>query len=1158
MTKLVIGKDRISVLEIDRFVSGTVDAYQCTATFSKDWEGLDREIIFRASPSDDPCAEVYGRVPAICMTMRFAIPSKLFAKPANRFQVTATGSRKGKSGAKVLSIPWASIGRIMEGAVIPPPCPDDDTPIIPGPVLNLAGGEKDDVLMKASDDDYDFTWGKIKSLPTVANSYVANAPIGSILFWSGSFTTIPQDWSLCDGQNGTPDLRDKMIIGASGDDQIGSTTSIYKVVDNDIDLTVPTYSLAIIMKTSHTPSGGEGEPSEPGTPGKDGEDGKSAYELAVEAGFEGTLEEWLKSLEGKDAYELAVEAGYTGTRQEFTKVLNDITLLPICTNIVITHKENIPPEGAGSYYFQNVTITAISKTDIPFKRDFVYLDDSDPTKLRITTLRNLIYDCYYDSDGNIISIEEVEIQTGGGEKGDPGKSAYEIAVEQGFTGTENEWLDSLHGAPGESAYEVAQKEGYQGTLEEWLASLQGRPGDDALTYAYVISETNERPILGENSWVGEILTDKLPESEFNRTPEVGESFIAPFNYMEGDTAQTISTWLGTFLMESSEGEGESKTWKVRLASITPVGAGSGGGVIEAKTIISARVPIGSIVMWPHPAEDIPTGWALCDGQNGTKDLRGRFILGVNDQHPLYETGGEENVTLTQKQMPAHLHKFGVKSDYSQPTTAPIISSGWASQSQYSNFSTSIVGGNSPHNNMPPFFCVYYIQKIAADETDGVTSFNGRTGDVTLTDEDISSLTGDLNTILDNINQGSAPSNLRTISLKAEPEGSAQFVGAGQATDGVVMTVKAELAEGKNFEHWMDGDKILGTSPELTLTVDGDKNLTAVSSDFKYIAGRDWRYVSVPEGYSLRRIAYGDGVYVITCYNSDKCLRSTDGVHWDVVSLPRVGYWLGVLYGNGLFVMNDYKNTDSKFIISTDKGLSWTEHEYVIDGKIVSYFYSDNELHFIGQNDNTKLIFDLHSSDGITWTKTDLSSISISPAYIAQKNNIIIGSSYGNSLALETTMYLYSNDDGRTWSELHYPTDSIVTSAVYKQNDMFVMYSTGNDPTSSLYVSYDGINWDKLERNVGQSNPHGLYLNGRHVSISTGSNTVLTSTNLKDWNMPTISPFNGLTHVNCYNNVGFAISTGVSYPLLVSYSTNDPPEDITPTAEFSTNDEEVIE
>lgn len=52
-------------------------------------------------------------------------------------------------------------------------------------------------------------------------------------------------------------------------------------------------------------------------------EGKSAYELAVENGFEGTLEEWLESLrvEGKSAYELAVEAGFTGTLEEWLESL---------------------------------------------------------------------------------------------------------------------------------------------------------------------------------------------------------------------------------------------------------------------------------------------------------------------------------------------------------------------------------------------------------------------------------------------------------------------------------------------------------------------------------------------------------------------------------------------------------------------------------------------------------------------------------------------------------------------------------------------------------------------------------------------------------------------------------------------------------------------
>ena len=51
--------------------------------------------------------------------------------------------------------------------------------------------------------------------------------------------------------------------------------------------------------------------------------GKSAYELAVEKGYRGTLDEWLASLngsngdDGKSAYELAVENGYRGTEEEW-------------------------------------------------------------------------------------------------------------------------------------------------------------------------------------------------------------------------------------------------------------------------------------------------------------------------------------------------------------------------------------------------------------------------------------------------------------------------------------------------------------------------------------------------------------------------------------------------------------------------------------------------------------------------------------------------------------------------------------------------------------------------------------------------------------------------------------------------------------------------
>jgi len=43
-------------------------------------------------------------------------------------------------------------------------------------------------------------------------------PKGSIIMWSGSIASIPSGWVLCDGTNGTPDLRDRFVVGAKQDD----------------------------------------------------------------------------------------------------------------------------------------------------------------------------------------------------------------------------------------------------------------------------------------------------------------------------------------------------------------------------------------------------------------------------------------------------------------------------------------------------------------------------------------------------------------------------------------------------------------------------------------------------------------------------------------------------------------------------------------------------------------------------------------------------------------------------------------------------------------------------------------------------------------------------------------------------------------------------
>ena len=68
-------------------------------------------------------------------------------------------------------------------------------------------------------------------------------------------------------------------------------------------------------------------------------------------------------------------------------------------------------------------------------------------------------------------------------KGDRGYSAYEIAVRYGYKGTEEEWIGSLHGKPGKSAYEIACDYGYEGTKEEWISSLKGQNGESAYEIA---------------------------------------------------------------------------------------------------------------------------------------------------------------------------------------------------------------------------------------------------------------------------------------------------------------------------------------------------------------------------------------------------------------------------------------------------------------------------------------------------------------------------------------------------------------------------------------------------------------------------------------------------------------------------------------------------
>jgi hypothetical protein len=57
----------------------------------------------------------------------------------------------------------------------------------------------------------------------INESGYALLPQGVIVMWSGSIDNIPGGWHLCDGTSGTPDLRDRFIVGAGSEYEVGAT-----------------------------------------------------------------------------------------------------------------------------------------------------------------------------------------------------------------------------------------------------------------------------------------------------------------------------------------------------------------------------------------------------------------------------------------------------------------------------------------------------------------------------------------------------------------------------------------------------------------------------------------------------------------------------------------------------------------------------------------------------------------------------------------------------------------------------------------------------------------------------------------------------------------------------------------------------------------------
>jgi len=129
--------------------------------------------------------------------------------------------------------------------------------------------------------------------------------------------------------------------------------------------------------------------------------------------------------------------------------------------------------------------------------------------------------------------------------------------------------------------------------------------------------------------------------------------------------------------------------------------------------------------------NIPEGWTLCDGTDGAPDLRDRFIAGAGGQYNSNDTGGEDNVTLTESELASHSHTGTTSEDGDHQHSLTEFDSGESGNSgpvtgddnQGGTLSTSVngshthnvtvtdTGGDQAHENRPQFYALAFIYKL---------------------------------------------------------------------------------------------------------------------------------------------------------------------------------------------------------------------------------------------------------------------------------------------------------------------------------------------------------------------------------------------------------------------------------------------------------------
>lgn len=644
--------------------SGSVGVYTVQFEFSQEWDGLDKTAVFQAGPDGESMSVILD-LDGTC-----EIPWEVLKTPKIRLQCGVYGT---KDGNILLPTIYADMGQIHPG--VNTDAEADPTPGLYDQILNAAN-----------------------EAVNIANSVREDADSGKFIGEQGPQGEIgPQGPEGPEGPMGPPGPK-----GDDGDTPYAGENGNWWIGDKDTGLIVSNPDGGG-PQGPRGPQGETGPQGPQGIPGPDGPQGPAGPQGPQ--GEQG--EQGIQGLQG--------EQGDKGPPFLIQRVYSSLD------EMNASHATDGLAEGA---------LVGISSATGGADSGKLYIKSADS------------YDFFF----NLADVDGIAGPQGPkgeqGERGEQGLQGPEgpqgqpgpqgIQGEQGQTGPQGAVGPvgpagpiGPQGEPGTNGEDGTDGEdGFSPTVSVQQIEDGHRvtitDKDGPKTFDVMDGEDgNDADIINRCIWVTEAGNDLdiFAEGETN--------YAAPDEFV-GHSPAVSNGNIGLILVSNKlywtkfniTAASENSVTQVFTQDPILIGPTEASGNQSEQAVYLVKAPVGTIVIWSGTVENIPQGWALCDGQDGRPDLRDKFVLGTGPKHAVDEEGGEEEHTLTKNEMPSHNHNI---TSYTTGTISTVsIIRGNAASGSMKYISTNGTGSDEAHNNMPPYISKLYIIKIAPDETDGVT------------------------------------------------------------------------------------------------------------------------------------------------------------------------------------------------------------------------------------------------------------------------------------------------------------------------------------------------------------------------------------------------------------------------------------------------------